>query len=236
MTPDGDYWGGSSVIFAGIGVVVFIGVAVVAAIPTLVIMWVSDGAKGTRLACGAGMAAGMAISAYFHYDLHSAGHDAAAAVALVAALFSPLMLAHRLHDPEFPNESFTPPWRREQARASDAGRTSRSERADTSERKRDTGPDQASGPDGARSSDRKRDTGPGQAGASGRRQYQWPRRAAAQIIPEEAWQVLGLEPGASQDEIHATHRRLMMKLHPDVGGSNYLASKVNTARDVLVDG
>jgi len=51
---------------------------------------------------------------------------------------------------------------------------------------------------------------------------------------EEAWQVLGLEPGAGPEQISEAHRRLMMKVHPDHGGNHYLASKVNTAREVLL--
>jgi len=46
--------------------------------------------------------------------------------------------------------------------------------------------------------------------------------------------VLGLEPGASAEQISEAHRRLMTKLHPDHGGTDYLASKINAARDVLL--
>lgn len=52
---------------------------------------------------------------------------------------------------------------------------------------------------------------------------------------EEAYQVLGLQPGADGEAVRAAHRTLMKKLHPDQGGSTYLASRVNQAKDVLLN-
>jgi hypothetical protein len=62
----------------------------------------------------------------------------------------------------------------------------------------------------------------------------WPPRANTAMTRDEAYDVLGLRPGASEQEIRAAHRRLMRGAHPDGGGSDWLASRVNQARDVLL--
>jgi curved DNA-binding protein CbpA len=51
---------------------------------------------------------------------------------------------------------------------------------------------------------------------------------------EEAYAVLGLKSNASEDDIRSAHRRLMKQYHPDRGGSDYLASKINQAKETLV--
>lgn len=61
-----------------------------------------------------------------------------------------------------------------------------------------------------------------------------PRRGTSGMSRDEAYEILGLRPGASEADIRAAHRRLMRAAHPDGGGSDWVASRVNQARDVLL--
>ena len=77
---------------------------------------------------------------------------------------------------------------------------------------------------------------PGATGTAGSGRTEAPRPRGGAMSRQEAYQVLGLQPGATEAEIRAAHHRLMRTAHPDAGGSDWLAARVNMARDVLLGG
>ena len=58
--------------------------------------------------------------------------------------------------------------------------------------------------------------------------------ASGPMSKDEARAILGVKADATEDDVRAAHRRLMKEFHPDKGGSDYLAAKINAAKDVLI--
>ncbi|AZT85291.1 molecular chaperone DnaJ [Marinobacter sp. NP-4(2019)] len=80
-----------------------------------------------------------------------------------------------------------------------------------------------------------RQSGNDEAGAGGARSGgAGQRTGSGPMSVREACDILGVALGCSEDEVVMAHRRLMQKIHPDRGGNDYLAAKVNEAKAVLL--
>lgn len=74
-----------------------------------------------------------------------------------------------------------------------------------------------------------------QQGRQGQQQAKSPPpRGRSTMSTEEAMEVLGLKPGYSREDVIQAHRRMMQKVHPDRGGSDYLAAQINRAKETLL--
>jgi len=60
-------------------------------------------------------------------------------------------------------------------------------------------------------------------------------QAGANMALEEAYNILGITPGATRQQVISAHRKLIQKIHPDRGGNNYLAAKINQAKKIILN-
>ncbi|ABD44528.1 dnaJ domain protein [Ehrlichia chaffeensis str. Arkansas] len=65
--------------------------------------------------------------------------------------------------------------------------------------------------------------------------YNSPQNTSSSLSRGEALEILGLDKNASQEQINTAYHKLMKSMHPDKGGSPYLAQKLNEARDTLLN-
>ncbi len=66
-------------------------------------------------------------------------------------------------------------------------------------------------------------------------EYRSPPQSDSELSVTQAYEILGLTQGATREEVKSAHRRLMQKVHPDHGGSDYLAARINAAKAVLFE-
>jgi TPR repeat protein len=79
----------------------------------------------------------------------------------------------------------------------------------------------------------------GEAGARARQRRQEEHdsrrdRTSAKMSTAQALEILGLKAGVTEQEIGAAYNRLMKRVHPDLGGSDFFAKQLNAARDALL--
>ncbi len=72
------------------------------------------------------------------------------------------------------------------------------------------------------------------AGSTSGSAHNQARSNPGSMTREEALEILGLNPGANEQEIIDAHKKLMQKMHPDKGGTSFLASQINQAKDTLL--
>ena len=73
-----------------------------------------------------------------------------------------------------------------------------------------------------------------QAGNANQQQGNQQATTQSAMSQKQAYEILGLEPDASKEEITKAHKRMMQKVHPDRGGSDYLAAQLNQAKETLL--